>query len=212
MSTPEARRPAPYALLALLAGAVAFAAIVWFAPAERQLGHGIRVVYVHVPLVWTGMLALVAAAVSGGIALAQPRGASGAAADAWGSALGMVGVVSYGAGVAMSLLAARINWGTMLWIEPRLAMSLRVIGLAVAVQLVAPRLESVRARGAARLSVALFMLWSLYATPLYVHPRDPIGTSAAWQIRGAFYSLFMILALAGAWAATQLRRRVRVEE
>ncbi|MEI8254100.1 MAG: hypothetical protein WCJ30_00340 [Deltaproteobacteria bacterium] len=212
MPTPDDRRPALATLMALLAAAVAFGAIVFLAPAERQLGSGIRVVYVHVPLVWTGMLALVSAAIAGAFALARPRGPSSSAADAWGGALGMVGVVSYGAGVAMSLLAARINWGTLLWIEPRLAMSLRVVGLALAVQFVAPRLESVRARGAARLAVAVFMLWSLYATPLYVHPRDPIGTSAAWQIRGAFYSLFAILALTGAWAATQLRMRARVED
>lgn len=211
MPTLEVRRFAPVTVIALLASAIAFAAIVYLAPAERQLGSGIRAVYVHVPLVWTGMLAFVIAALAGGVATVRPHGSTALAADAWADAIGRVGVVSYGAGVAMSLLAARINWGTMLWIEPRLAMSLRVLGLALAVQLVARRLESLRSRGAARLAVALFMLWSLHATPLYVHPRDPIGTSAAWQIRGAFYALFTILALTGAWIATQIQRRTRSE-
>ena len=59
------------AMLAALA-----AATVWLAPAEQTMGEGIRIVYIHVALIWTAMVALAATAVLGAAAAASARLAS----------------------------------------------------------------------------------------------------------------------------------------
>jgi magnesium-transporting ATPase (P-type) len=162
---------------------------------ERTLGAGIRIVYLHVALTWTGMLGLYAAAL---------LGLPGAIWDRrrlvrWAQAAGQVGAIFFAVSLAVSLLAGRVNWGGLAWREPRTYAMLQVLAATMIILVLQSWLQDTRLRGLLALFPSLLLTWSVWATPLQLHPQNPIGTSPSLAIRLTFYALFALFALAAAW-------------
>ncbi|MDQ7065442.1 MAG: hypothetical protein Q9P90_14490 [candidate division KSB1 bacterium] len=180
---------------------LAAALVLWFSPAERSLGTGIKSVYAHVALTWTGMTCLIAAGLLGLLATVSKR----PALHAWLHAVGRVGMLFFTLGFATSLLSAKINWGAVFWGEPRIQASLRVVIAAAAVFLIAGSLRD-RFRGLLYLALALFMIASIYQATLVMHPRNPIGLSSSLQIKLTFVGLYLFLLAAAALLAIAFRK------
>lgn len=197
-------RPGRAAWLLLAGIVVAFAVVVWIAPNERTLGAGIKTVYVHVALTWTGMLGF---AVAGVIGLAVAV-SSRPALQAWMKLVGWVALPFYVAGAIMSLVAAQVNWGGVLWAEPRIAATLAGLAGAIGVLALNNWLAWRRAQGLLSLGFAVFLIASISNATLLFHPQNPIGASLSSGIQLTFLSLFALACLAGGWAVWQLRRRV----
>jgi hypothetical protein len=68
-------------------------------------------------------------------------------------------------------------------------------------------LASPRLKAGLNVLMAGVLLWSNWATPLQLHPDDPIGTSSSGGIRLTFYLVFALFALAATWIV--LYREVR---
>lgn len=194
-------------LVVALTAVVAFA-LVGLAPTERTLGEGIRVVYLHVALIWTGMLGIVLAGV-----LALPVLLTGREALArWTERVAQVALGFYVLSGLVSLVAQQVNWGGIAWREPRTSIMLQLLAFFLIVQVVKSWLGSATA-SARRLSAGLnllmagVLLWSNWSTPLQLHPQDPIGTSSSSAIRLVFYLLFALLALAATWLVLFLQVR-----
>ncbi len=155
-------------------------ALLWrLTPAERQLGDGVKVVLVHVSLVWVGAALMAASALT---AIAALLGVARAAR--WARICGVLGVVTYGLGVGMSMVAALVNWGGIAWAEPRLRASFHFLAAAVIVHAlsgVRPRL-----REALLLGLAAFFVWTLLAPELQMHPGRAIKNAEAIGIKVAF--------------------------
>lgn len=181
--------------LALAAILLAAALLVAVAPEERTLGAGIKVVYVHVALVWSGMagLALAGALGLGVLVTASVRLHAGMRAVTW-VALGL-----FIAGLAMSALAARLNWGAVFLGEPRVAAALEVFALGVIVQVVNGWLPWLRARGALNMALVGVMAVRTMTITSVLHPTDPIGSSSSCAIQTTFLAMFALCCLAGAW-------------
>ncbi len=178
------------------------ALVLWISPVERSLGMGIKSVYAHVALTWTGMTALLAAGLLGLIASVSQR----SALHAWLHAVGRVGVLFFTMGFAASLLSAKINWGGIFWGEPRIQASLRVVIAAGGVFLIAGSLRD-RFRAILYLALALFMITSIDQATLVMHPRNPIGLSSSLKIQLTFAGLYLLMLSAAFLLTLTLKHR-----
>ena len=169
--------------------------LVWLGPEERTLGGGIRSVYIHVGLVWTGMAAFGLAAALG---LWLAATASDTAAR-WLPTVSRVGLLVYFAGIAASALASRLNWGAVFWQEPRMATAVNMLAVALIVQVLTSWLPTHRLVGLLHTGFFALLLWANASTRLVLHPDDPIGTSDAIGIRLTFWAVFVLIGTAVAW-------------
>ena len=174
---------------------VALAAIVLLAPDEKTLGQGIKSIYVHVTLTWTGMFGLTVAGLLGLVTLAN----GSQRIDSWAQTIGWVALALFAAGLVMSLVAAQVNWNGVFWAEPRTNAALQIVAVGLIVQILNTWLRSTRLRGALHLGVLVFMTWTMWRTELVLHPRSPIVTSDSMAIQATFASLFALCLAASAW-------------
>jgi hypothetical protein len=195
------RKPLPWLLLGGLITAVIF--LIYLSPQEATLGTGIRAVYVHVALTWTGMVGFVLAGILGLVVLATANQKWAA----WMQTLGWVAFGFYVAGVAMSAIASKVNWGGVFWQEPR--MMAAVNSMAVAAILLSLNLwvPWVRLRGLLQAAIPAIVAWITYSAPLVLHPRNPIFSSEATNIQLTFIIMFLLVAAIGGWIVWRLVKR-----
>lgn len=105
-------------VLALLLLAAIFAPFC-LAPAERTMGEAQRIVYVHVPVAWLGLLGMVVMAASGVLYLARRD----LYWDHWFQAASEVGWLCCSLTLVTGSLWARQAWGTWWEWDPRLTTS-----------------------------------------------------------------------------------------
>lgn len=179
----------------LAATALLTAAFLWLAPAERTLGEGIRVVYLHVALVWVGMGALYLAGLVGLAVAATGR----AALARWMEALAWIGFLFYAFSAAVSLVAQQVNWGGISWQEPRTLAMFQIVALALIVRVLNGWTGSCRLQGLLNLLVAAVLFWSSRTTTLQLHPENAVGSSTAQGIRMTFFALTALFVLVAAW-------------
>ncbi len=189
--------------MALTGIALLASVVVWLAPAERTLGQGIKIVYVHVPLIWTGMLGLAAAGVSGLLLAVTAR----AGIQHWMQTVGWVTLGVLLAALATGMLAAQVNWGGVFWDEPLMIMLVRTILVFAVAHLLGGWLPWKRAGGLLVAGAALFILAGIRFTTQVLHPGDAISSSSSAEIRLTFAGLFALCLLAAALAVWYLRGR-----
>ncbi|MBK6326597.1 MAG: hypothetical protein IPF56_11780 [Chloroflexi bacterium] len=179
-------------LVVLLAAMVI---VVVMAPAEQSLGSGIKVVYVHVALIWTGMALMLVNGLVGlaEAALARPF------LERWRQAIGWVALGVFVLGVVVSLWAEQVNWGGVLWREPRNLAVFNVTAVAIIAQVLAGWLPQWRWRGLFATGLAAYLLWEIPRTPLVMHPSDPVRTSNSMGIQTTFYGLFALSLGTAVW-------------
>ncbi len=187
----------------LLTLALLAALLLLFSPGEQTLGNGIKIVYLHVALIWVGMAGLVAAGLLGIMVMMQPQNAR----QRWLMATSWVAFGFFAAGALVSLVAEIVNWGAIFWSEPRTASILQVLAVALIVQVASSWPINSRVRGLLYLLLAGFMLWSTGRAELVLHPDDPIGTSSSAGIRIGFYGLFALFGAAAVWLTLYLYPR-----
>jgi heme exporter protein C len=87
-----------------------------YAPTEQTMGHAQRILYLHVPVAWLGLLGMLAMAVTGGLYLATRR----LAWDHWSQAAGEVGGLCCTLTLVTGSIWAHEAWGTWWEWDPRL--------------------------------------------------------------------------------------------
>ncbi len=194
-------RPSSKSWLLLAAVLSAAAILVWSSPAERSLGQGIKLVYIHVSLIWAAMVGFTIAGVFGAINAftANPR------LQVWQESSSWVALAWYAIGVLIAMLAAKVNWGAVHWNEPLLLASLRFLAAAALVQVAKKWLRSSRVRGALNALLAFFLMWSILGAPQVMHPQSPIRQSTSAAIQLTFLGMFILSSVAEAWAIWQVR-------
>lgn len=175
------------------------------APAENTLGNGIRIVYVHVALMWTGMLGLAVAGALGALLALRPTPRRAELAYT----VAVVGFGFFVAGTIASIIAQQVAWGGIAWDEPRTRSALQVVAASAVVLALAELPVPPRLHGTAFALLAAFMVWVTERAPLAMHPADPITPSSAWGIKLAFYGLFAVSALAALWLVVTMTARAR---
>jgi heme exporter protein C len=193
-------------IASLLAGAVVAAG--WLAPTESTMGHAQRILYVHVPVAWLGLVAFLAMAGSG-LAYLSRRNLSW---DHWFQAAGELGWLSGGLTLVTGSLWAHEAWGTWWEWDPRLTTAFILWTIYSAVLLVRAGIDDPHRR--ARVGAVLAILGAA-DVPLVVmatrwfrglHPAAP--EMAPWM-RLTLLLNVVALTVFFAWLAN--RRRVQLE-
>jgi hypothetical protein len=161
---------------------VAVALVVLWGPREALLGSGIRTVYLHVGLIWSGLAGFVLAALCGGWVLWRPR----PFAQELMAVAALFGLILYAAGVFMSMIASWDNWGNVFWREPRMAAALNGLAVALIIQVVGSWSPQPRLRAVLHISLVSIVFWLNYRAPRVLHPDNPIWQSDSWRIQLAF--------------------------
>ncbi len=179
------------------------AAILFVAPNEKTMGAGIKPVYVHVAFSWVGVV---------GILLAGGMGLLLLVRDSkklfwWMEVVSWIGLVWFLAGIVLSFLAAKANWGGIFLAEPRTAAGLKFIAIALIAKTVVEWLPW-RKLGALVNIALVGVLWlTTFSAPLILHPKDPIRTATSVGIQTTFGAMFVVVLLFGVWVAWMIRRR-----
>jgi hypothetical protein len=182
-----------YATLVLIALA--------FGPDEQTLGAGIKTVYVHVALIWVGMVGIYLAGIVGLVVALTAR------TDfyLWMRVIGLVALGFFLGGTVSSVAAQVVNWGGIALAEPRTLASLQVIAAGIIVLVLSVWNIDKRALGGVYLLWALFTFWTTNSAELVLHPENAIGSSNSDAIRLMFYGLFGLTLLTASAIVAVLR-------
>lgn len=172
--------------------------LLWLAPAEKSLGTGMRAVYLHVGLIWTGIAGFVAAGLLGALVLWRDD----SRLERWAQTVGWVATAFFASGFLSSMLASAINWGGVFLAEPRNISALMVISVALIVQIGGSWPIWTRLKGLLRIALVVIFAWSNLTTPLVLHPENPIGTSTSTAIQASFLGVFLLFSLMAALIVT----------
>ena len=180
-------------LIWLLITFLAIILLTAIAPAEKTLGENVRIVYLHAAWVWAALLIILAAAVTGLVALLTRR----PELHYWSRALGRVGLLFWITFLPMSILAMQATWNGLFLAEPRWRTAFIFAVTGILLQLGLSFLQPVWA------SILNLIYWaSLFFSILGVvnvlHPASPIRDSNSIAIQLFYLSLLALtLVLAG---------------
>jgi len=161
-------------------------------PAEKTIGQVIKIVYLHGALSRAGMVGLVAAGVAALIFFVTRRSAAGA----WVEGLLISGWAFWTAHFIVSMPATRLTWGPWIaWGEPRVTMTLQVIGAGLVIIVVTRLIGNRLFTAAAALLLAVAVAFIAGQTGVIRHPLDPIGGSPSTTLR-LVYLLLLIPVIA----------------
>jgi len=182
-----------------LCGAAA-APILFLMPAEKTIGQAIKSVYLHGALSRAGMIGLLAGGLLGLIFLLRPR----PPLARWTRALTLSGWLYWTAHFTVSMPATRLTWGPWIaWEEPRVTMTLQVIGAGLVVIVVSWLLGSERFTAGANALLGAAILLSAINTGVLWHPLDAIGSSPSATLR--FIYLLLLIPVVGSMALVAWR-------
>ena len=154
--------------------------ILAFMPAEKTIGQTIKIVSLHGALSRAGMVGLMAGGLLGLAYLLRPR----PLLARWTRALTLSGWLYWTAHFIVSMPATRLTWGPWIaWGEPRVTMTLQVIGAGLGVIVVSWLLGSERFMAGANVALGAAILLTAIDTGVLRHPLDPIGSSPSTTLR-----------------------------
>ncbi|KAA3659221.1 MAG: hypothetical protein DWQ10_09295 [Calditrichaeota bacterium] len=166
--------------------------VLYFAPVESNLGSGILYVYIHAAAMQAGKIGLLLVACAGLVSLFIKR-------DNLLKLIQLTGWISlifYVAGILISIVAAKVNWGEVFLAEPRYQSSAIIVLYASTIFILADWMSNTRYLGIIFFSIAPVMLWVDANTKLILHPENPVGASPSTGIKSTFFLLFILNLLA----------------
>ncbi len=187
---------------------LATASIFFFAATEKTMGDVQRIVYIHVPLAWFGMIAFLAMAISGAFYL-RSRDVRW---DHWSQAFAEVGWLCCTLTILVGSLWARAAWNTWWTWDPRLTAVFLLWAIYSGYLILRANLEdplqSARFRAVLAIVGALDLPMIVLATRWFrgMHPASPQmepSMRAILTISIAAFTLLFVLLL--------LRRRTQLD-
>jgi hypothetical protein len=174
---------------------VAQLTVLILAPEEKTLGAGIKPVYLHVSLTWTGMLLLAGSVLLGLWVLAGGnRNAVG-----WLRKGLFSGFILYGIGFLVSMYASVINWGGVPFGEPAVRQAMGYMLVGVLLWGATHWLQQTRVKGLISSLAALMLLMATESSQSILHPESPVNTSPQ-SIKATFFIMFGLALLLGIWS------------
>ncbi len=192
-----------FGLLFALCGLLA-ALILVLMPQEKTLGQIIKLIYLHGALSRAGMIGLLAAGLAGLVYIVYPR----PILARWSHALLLAGWVYWTTHFVVSLPVTHLTWGPWIaWGEPRVTMTLQVIGAGAAVIAVTWLVQHTYFTAGANILLSGAFLFLVQRTGVLRHPLDPIGSSPSPALHLVYAALLLpiigsMLLLARRWAVT----------
>lgn len=198
------RSPLPLFFLTLIVIAV----LAFLGPEERTLGANVRIVYLHGAWVLAAELALVAAALTGMVALISRRPLF----HHWSAALGRTGIIFWVTYLPLSLWAMQANWNGLFLAEPRfrLAVIFAVTGVLLQIGLWIIGIDRFTSFANVIFTVILGIAFSTAENVMHP-PPSPIFSSGNLAIIGFFLAL-LVLAVLASYFLTRVFLRKHAQE
>lgn len=171
-----------FPLAPVAVGVVAVAAGVVLVPPDKVLGGGVRLVFFHGAVTWTGIVMTVLAGIVGLSLLLTERPSPSLV---W-RALSL-GALFWTASLIISFPVMIRTWGGVMWNEPKLLMSAEIVAAVLVAWAVGLIADSPRAIGALSVAAAVIMVALLVVTPGAFHPDNPIMRSGDPLFIGSFF-------------------------
>jgi hypothetical protein len=176
--------------------------VLWIAPEEKTLGIGIKPVYLHVSLTWTGMVLLAGVGLLGlWVLVGGNQKAAG-----WQTRLLNSGFVLYGLGFVVSMYASVINWGGVPFNEPAVRQAMGYLLVGVILWGATFWFKRARLKGVMGLLAAIVVLMATNSSQSILHPESPVNTSPQ-SIKSTFYLMFGLAIFLAIWSLYFQRER-----
>lgn len=156
-------------------------------PDESVMGAGIKYVYVHVALVFTGTLGFAMMGITGVIVLILNKKTLFNLVIS----LGFVSSAAYAFSILISMISASIMWGSVSFTEPYMVMSIQVLLAAMVVQISYLLMPWLKFKAVMSLIPIIFLLWLTNTTKVVLHPASPIRDSSSSIIKISFAAVFI---------------------
>jgi hypothetical protein len=179
--------------------------ILAISPEEKTIGIGIKPVYLHVSLTWTGMILLLINAILGLVVLVSGREKFAG----WQRSFLLSALWFYGIGFLISMYASWLNWGGIPFQEPRIQGAINVLVSAIAVWVLREIWNSPRIHGIFGWIPVAFMLMSGRSSRMVLHPDNPV-VSSPLSIRLTFLMMFGLAIMLSIWFLWMQRRTVEI--
>lgn len=170
------------------------ASILILSPEERTLGIGIKPVYFHVSLTWTGMLLLLLCGVLGVGILIWPKDKL----VSWQRNVFTVAMGLYLAGFLISLYASWLNWGGIPYQEPRIRAAINVVVSGIAAWILQDFITNFRIKAVLPFIPLVYVFIGGQSPRLVLHPDNPVASSPL-GIKATFISMFVLAILLACW-------------
>lgn len=163
-------------------------------PEEATIGVGIKPVYLHVSLTWTGMIWLLVSAGLGLIILIRPdEGFSN-----WQRNLFTVAIGLYLAGFLISMYASWLNWGGIPYQEPRIRAAINVVVSGIAAWILQDFLTKRWLKALMPVIPVIYIFVGGRSPRMVLHPDNPVSTSPL-GIKATFIGMFVLAVLLSFW-------------
>ncbi len=198
-----ARRPITHPNRSWLAGLLAAgvlldALLIWTAPAERTLGHVVKLVFFHGALIRSCTLGFLAAGLLALTWLVRRQ----TALMCWLTALQRVTALIWLLYLLSSTAVTYLAWGELIaWGEPRVRSTIYATILLAAALVTAESVPAPDVRALANLVLAAGAVYLIGSTGVIRHPLNPIGTSPSADIRLSYVGIVLVTVLCHAFAA-----------
>ncbi len=170
-------------------------------PAEAELNWVVKLVYLHVGLVWSALLFYAASVLLGAATFFTKR----TSLAFWTESFILTALVFWILYFVSSLLVAYLAWGGINWAEPRLRIAVEVM-VAVAVLIALALIGEERVKRALCYGLAGLAAWGLWLTRTsMLHPEQPIRRSPSLTIKVFAGSIFLDVLLLAVVLAVFLR-------
>lgn len=179
-------------LLALIV--ILQAGILIISPEEATIGVGIKPVYLHVSLTWTGMIWLLVSAVWGVVILIWPK----MALSQWQRNMFTVAIILYLAGFLISLYASWLNWGGIPYQEPRIRAAINVVVSGIAAWILQDLLSKRWLKALLPVIPVIYILVGGRSPRMVLHPDSPVATSPL-GIKATFISMLVLAVFLSFW-------------
>jgi hypothetical protein len=173
-----------------------------FAPEEKTLGAGIKVVYVHVSFTWTGLLAFFLAALLGVVDAIWPR----QKILSWVKLIFGAAIAAFFIGLLLSMLASYVNWGGVPLKEPRFISSMRILAAAALAGGLMNFIPWERVISLLAAAPAVTMLFLTQSTRMALHPDSAVG-SAPPAIMYTFLAMFALALSLATWSVLYFQKK-----
>ncbi|MDI6892560.1 MAG: hypothetical protein QMD08_06175 [Actinomycetota bacterium] len=189
------------------------ALVTWLAPAEQTLGDVVKLVYLHLAVMGTGILLFFIAGLLGLIFLVS----GGESIYKWSCVFETTAIFTWIFNLLLSMLLTYLAWGALLWAEPRARATLAVLLISAGFYLLSHFIERPRVVALFNLGVAAIVGFLVFTSGRVFHPASPVRESGEVLLIASvvvIFLLFMGVALQltrlveakGFWAKAGLRK------
>ncbi|HAW60616.1 MAG TPA: hypothetical protein DCW86_04020 [Actinobacteria bacterium] len=162
----------------------------WLAPAEQTLGDVVKLVYLHLAVMGTGIIMFFIAGLLGLLFLIS--GGETISICKWSCVFETTAIFTWIFNLFLSMLVTYLAWGALLWAEPRARATLAVLLISAGFYLLSHLIEKPRVVALFNLAVATTVGFLIFTSGRIFHPASPIRESGEALLIASVVVIFLL--------------------